>query len=319
MRAGPVGAEVSPGLPLGEIAHHRVLARILVVDRAAFIGDVTAGAGVVGRRVAEADGVADLVQQGVLAIAKLNRNSIVRQRTVDPDIALDLVEAGRAGHAAGQIGKGGRAFLPGTIVGQQYRGIVGILAPGVLDALEGDSSHVRPGGESQYASGDLGGVELAEAGSVCRHGRDRVPEGVGHRRRRPEPGGPALVAAGDLGPGIGRTQRGLAVGAEHPAVVGIQSEQRTAVAGLCRAVEARTAGADLIAGDGPERGRGAGSALSRRVHHVEVFGEVAALGTGTAGLEAIKHRKYPQEGTGNSTTLTPRVETTSAGNSQVFN
>ena len=203
LRAGAVGAEVSRGRPLGEITHHRILEGVLVVDRTGVIGDDAARTGVVGGRMTQADGVPDLVQQGELAVALLNRQGVVGQRTVDPHVALDLAEAGAAGHAAGQIGKGGRAGLTGAVVAQQDGGVVGEFASGVLDALEGDVGHVRPGGERQNAGGDLGGVELREAGRIGRHGRDRVTEGVGHRRRCAESCGPALVAARDLGAGVG--------------------------------------------------------------------------------------------------------------------
>ncbi len=74
---GSVGAEVGSGLPLAEIAHHRVLEGILIVDGAGGVGDGSAGARVVGCRMAQADGMADLVQQGQLAVTLLNRQGVV--------------------------------------------------------------------------------------------------------------------------------------------------------------------------------------------------------------------------------------------------
>ena len=270
--------------------------------------------------MAQADSVADLVQQGQLAIALLHRQSIVGQGTVDPDIALDLREACRTGRAAGQIGEGRRAVLPGTVVAQQDGRVVGVFAARVLDALECDVADIGPGREGEDARGDLGGVELRKAGGVGRHRRDRVTEGIGHGRRCAQRRGPALVRPGDLGTGVGGAERRLAVRAEDPAVVRVQIEDRTAVRVAGRTVEAGTTGADLVAGDGTEGGILSG--INRFADPCEPPGlterslvglkKLDGVAVAAIAVQAEKHGTTVEDERSGKETLARRAKTTSA-------
>ncbi len=72
-------AQITARIGFAEIAHHRVLARILKIGRAAVVGDRAARARVVGGRVAQADGVPDFVQQHLLSIGLHHRIGVVGQ------------------------------------------------------------------------------------------------------------------------------------------------------------------------------------------------------------------------------------------------
>ena len=282
--AGVAGrvTEVGPRLPLGEVAHHRVLAGILEIDRVGAVGDHAIGAGVVGGRVAEADGVTDLVHQHLLAVAEEGRGRVVAQRTVDPDVA----RVRRGGRASGQVGEGRGSLLTRGVVAEQDGGVVGILAARVGDLDEGDVGHVGPSRERQLGGGDLETVELAEAAGVGGHGRRGGPEGVRHHCRLAGAGGPAEAGAGDLPAGVDDVVRGLAVGAEGAAVVAVVDHTlRAAVRSVGRAVVPSAATADLVAGDAAEIGIGGRRNVDIRERR----------GRAEAPRERIKHGSGPTD------------------------
>ena len=84
-------------------------------------------------------------------------------------------------------------------------------------------------------------------------------------------------------------------------------------------MEARAAGADLVAGDRTERGIHREPAPFGGVHPIGVFPETVLLGAETVGLEAIKHGENPRYGGCKDSTLTPDAETTSASGPQLLN
>ena len=294
-----VRPEVSAGQDLTEIAHDRILEGVLIVYGAGFVGDPAFSACVIRGWMAETDRVADLVQQGQLAVVQLGRRRVYGDRTVDPDIALSLSSAGSARHAARQVGEGRGALLAAGIVTEQDGRIVGILASGILNTLEGDVGHVRPGRHGEDGGDDLVAAELCEPGRIRRHGRDRVTEGIGYRRRGAEAGGPALVGTGDLGAGVRRAQRRLAVRSEGPPVVSVEDDaEPAAVISAGGAVEAGAAGANLIAGDGPEgrvrlgRVDRLGHAVDgpdRRIKAIKGLKKTAGVAAVAVAEEAVEH------------------------------
>lgn len=257
------------------------------------IGDGDVGAGVIGRRVAEPDGVADLVGQDLVAVGVQHRGGVVAEAVVDPHIALDRAE----GRIAGQIGKGRRALGPVGIVAEQDRRIVGIIAAGVGHLLEGDARHIRPRLKGEKRGRDLGLGELGKAGRLLGHGtRCRRPEGKGHSHTLAQ-SRPGQAGAGDLGTRVDRAQRRLAVGAEPAALVAVQDDRLpvTAVAKVDGAVETTAAGAQAVARDRAKGGIGV--VVRRGVFHeparVTGAAEDRKRGRLTTGEQGVEHGKAP--------------------------
>ncbi len=222
-RRGIEPAVVGAGVGGRPVAHQRVLLRILVIAGVDRIGRrAVAGIEVLG--FAQADGVADFVGQGQLAVIALGRAGHVAQRLVDPDIVVRRPRAGVAGIEGG----GRRPGIAGGVVAEQDGGVVGkgVGAGAAADAHEGDVGDVGPAGQGLFGGVDLGRREMREAVGIARHGARGIAVGVGDDRRRAGDAGcvERMAVAQDLLRRLVDRQGWLAVGSVAASAVNRRGE-----------------------------------------------------------------------------------------------
>ncbi len=175
-RAGRIGfdpalTEVLAGIAFTPVAHDAVATGVLAVAGVLVAG--VAFAGVVVARVSQAQGVTDLMGQGLTAI-------VVQVGVLVLGVAaVDQVPRGAvvAGAGTWQVGKCRRAILATAVVAE---GHVGVATRGFLG--KHDVGHVSPGLHGQDCLGLLLGAELAEPGdAMLIHGArgSRGQEGIG--------------------------------------------------------------------------------------------------------------------------------------------
>ncbi len=162
--------------------------------------------------------MADLMQQGLAAIAEQGGGDIALLRDVDPHIAV--------GRIVGECGCTRRA---GRIIAEDDLSGIGIARS---NTSEGDVGHVRPGLQRQLGRGDLGPGKPAESASVVGHRRwRRIAKRIGDRRCHPEhvlpvPGiGPACNLRTRLIDDVGRFAISV-----RPATHGIDDRRRREIA-----------------------------------------------------------------------------------------
>ena len=144
----------------------------------------------------------DLVDQELDAVIGLGRCGdralrIVEIDVVPPDPADDGVAAIAAGIRRGGAG-GGASVVP-----EHKLRIVGVFAPGILDAGEAEVRHVLPLLDRRLGRGDLGNGEAGVAGRAVALGsagpaRGRARIGVGQGQRGAEPVAEGRVVARNL-------------------------------------------------------------------------------------------------------------------------
>ena len=113
----------------GSDGFKRQLATVLELARIRGIGRGPRGR--VGRRVGQADGVADLMDQDHAAVVGSQGQLVVAARGVDPDVARTR----RKVEGAGIVGEGDSTFWTGRVVGEEDDGeirigpLAGVAAP----------------------------------------------------------------------------------------------------------------------------------------------------------------------------------------------
>ena len=175
------------GIALVEIAHQRVLVRVLCKLGIVGIGDRDAKRGVVITRMGQAKRMADLVQQHEIAVAAHRQRGCAARIVIQPDIAG--IGADRC--IARQIGIGTRAVI-GGIGAKDHRGVIrGGIWRNLRQGQPADPVKVA---HDLLDGGDLGGAGGDKAVATVGF-RPKVTDRPCHGRRGAGARGPGQIRA----------------------------------------------------------------------------------------------------------------------------